>query len=68
MNKNGTPGSKIIALFDNTGYRSRSGTPLQIFETLEEAETKYAEQKAIIVEAMDSRLSELKKIRDDFIG
>ncbi len=43
LNKHGDPvSSKIIALFDNTGYRSYTGNPLRIFN--DEHECKMAFQ------------------------
>lgn len=36
LNKNGEPTSKVISPVDNTGYRSRSGNPLHVFDNEEE--------------------------------
>jgi len=37
--------SSIIKLYDNTGYRTFPGIPLQVFTTEEECVSKYEEQK-----------------------
>lgn len=48
INKNGTVSSSVIKLFDNTGYRSLSGTPLNIFLSEKECVDFYKKQCKVI--------------------
>ena len=43
LNKDGGATKKVHALFDNTGFRHRTGNPLHIFDTQNECEAKYVE-------------------------
>ena len=58
--KNGEPGTQVIALFDNTGYRSKTGTPLQVFKTMEEAKKMYYSQRKVIEAAMEDYITKYK--------
>ena len=58
--------STIIPLFDNTGYRSRTGTPLNIFTEEDECKkffnmqlNKANEEVAVWLESMKRRASEM---------
>lgn len=57
LKRDGEPSSKIISLFDNTGYRSYTGVPVNVYDNEEEAVAKYKEQKEYLKELM------LKEIR-----
>ena len=72
LNKQGDPiKSKIIAPFDNTGYRALTGTPLNIFTDEAECKSHYKKQCDDIIELLKSRQvkaneffnSEIKKIK-----
>lgn len=43
LNAKGQPLAKVIALFDNTGYRSISGTPVQVFDNEAECRSAYVQ-------------------------
>lgn len=62
LNKKGEPiKSKVISLFDNTGFRSRTGTPLDCFETEAECIEGY---KKLCVTAIKG----LNAFKEDFIS
>lgn len=44
LKKDGTPSSKVIKPFDNTGFRSYTGVPINVFDNKEECVAKYKEQ------------------------
>lgn len=44
LKKDGTASSKAIKPYDNTGFRSYTGEPLNVFETEEECVAKYKEE------------------------
>ena len=58
LNKNGTISSKIIAPYDNTGFRSYTGVSLNIFMTEEECREHYLSQ----CESVKNALEEYKDI------
>lgn len=43
LGKEDKPTSKILSIADNTGYRSFAGTPLRMFDNLEECQQAYKE-------------------------
>ena len=45
--------SKIISVFDNTGYRSFPGIPIKCFETEEECNIYFKNQCKIIIEELN---------------
>jgi len=53
LNKNGTISSKIIAPYDNTGYRGYTGVSLNIFQTEEECREHYLSQCETIKNALE---------------
>lgn len=68
--KDGTPGSKIIAPFDNTGYRSRTGVALIVFDNMQECKDQYEcdvrsvmdqwkERRKTAVESIDNEIKHL---------
>jgi len=54
LKRNGDPGATIIPLFDNTGYRSSTGTAVQVFLTMQEANDMYQKQRKVIASDMSS--------------
>lgn len=52
IGKNDKPIGSPISLFDNTGYRSYAGEPVEVFNTLEECESRYNELVDIAVEKL----------------
>ena len=58
LNKNGTISSKIIAPYDNTGFRSYTGVSLNIFMTEEECREHYLS----LCESVKNALEEYKDI------
>ena len=62
LSKSGKPlKSKVIAPFDNTGYRAHTGTPLNVFTTAAECKAHYKKQCDEIVELLKSRQVEANK-------
>lgn len=72
LNKKGEPvNSKIYSPVDNTGYRSRSGTPLQVFDNEADCRKAYTKQvdtairgledhKRFVVKNIESRIEKLR--------
>lgn len=60
-----TPTSKIIKVFDNTGYRSFTGVPLNVFETYSECaihwQSMIKEEILYLEESKKTALSEIDK-------
>lgn len=73
LNKNGSPlKGKIIAPFDNTGFRSYTGVALKVFLTEDEARAHYSrrcaeikievmKEKNRIIAKYDSKIKELEE-------
>lgn len=55
---------KVIAPFDNTGYRSFTGTSLHVFEDLKNCTEFYNKQVDEACEVYDSRIKEIEEQRD----
>jgi len=75
LKKDGSPSSKVIPLFDNTGYRSYTGEPVKVFDNeaeciaqwnddLKIVERKWAERKAVVYQKIDN---EINNISDMFL-
>lgn len=70
LSKNGAPLAKVISPVDNTGYRSRSGTPLLVFDNERDCNKSWNEQMVkcvdevndLIKSAANSWISEKKKL------
>ena len=45
--------TKVIKPYDNTGYRSYTGEPLNAFDTLEECEKHYKKQVKIAIKGLE---------------
>lgn len=67
VNKKGELTAKIIKIFDNTGYRSFSGIPINIFTTEEECNAHYQEQLKTVIAEFTSHKNALIKYYDDLI-
>lgn len=57
LTKTGEPSSKVIGIFDNTGYRAYPGIPLHVFDNKEECVEFYNEQADKIISALDDKIS-----------
>jgi hypothetical protein len=57
VGKNGEASSKMIAIFDNTGYRAYPGVPLHVFDNKEECVDFYNDQADKIISAIDDKIS-----------
>ena len=68
LDKNNKPTKKIIAPFDNTGYRSYTGIALKVFDNIEECEASYIKQKQLIIDDMNKALAELTVKMKNFIS
>lgn len=66
LDKNDKPSKKVIGLYDNTGYRSYTGTPLNVFENMKDCEDCYSIQKKSILSDMESHLNSLSLEVEDF--
>ena len=66
MNKKGEPSkSKIISIFDNTGYRSFAGIPIQIFDNEKECRDSFVSQAEDIGRRIDHKIASAKKYWED---
>jgi hypothetical protein len=69
IGKTGKILAKIIAPYDNTGYRSRTGDSVHIFLTEDEADKKYAEQCRVVLQQIDAErvhmLARFQKMTDE---
>lgn len=72
VGKGGEAMSRVIPVFDNTGFRSRTGNPLHIFTTEEECKDKWNEMiqeeiegleayKSTVLKNIDSNIEKLKE-------
>jgi hypothetical protein len=70
LKKDGSPSSKVIPLFDNTGFRSYTGEPLKVFDNeaeciaqwnddLKVVEQKWAQRKAVVYKQIDEELNNI---------
>ncbi len=67
LNKNGEPlKSKVIAPYDNTGYRAFTGTPLKVFDNLKDCEESYNIQKEVIRNKMKEKIKVLQEKIENF--
>ncbi len=66
LDKNDNPTKKVIGLYDNTGYRSYRGTPLNVFENIKDCKDFYNTQKKNILSDMESHLNSLSLKVEDF--
>lgn len=57
LTKTGEAGSKVIGIYDNTGYRSNPGVPLHVFDNKDECVEFYNAQADKIISAIDSRIT-----------
>ena len=57
IGKNGEATSKMIGIFDTTGYRSYAGIPLHVFDNKEECVEFYNDQADKIISAIDDKIS-----------
>jgi hypothetical protein len=59
--KDGTPLSKVIKVFDNTGYRSYTGIALTAFTTEAECREHFAIQCDVVIEQLELVLANVAK-------
>lgn len=65
LNKKGEPvNSKVKGLFDNTGFRGRTGTPLRVFDNEADCKKAYTKQVAAAVKGMTDYKNEHIKMID----
>ena len=71
LGKDNTPKSRVIPVFDNTGYRMLTGNPVYIFTTEEECVSKwnemiqeeidwFEESKKTAISAIEAQISDLE--------
>lgn len=61
LNAKGMPSSTIIGVFDTTGFRSDTGTPLKAFTTKEECIVAYNNMADVIIADLDLKMSKIIK-------
>ena len=73
LKKDGTASSKVIKPYDNTGFRSYTGEPLNVFETEGECVAKYREQLDIAIyhtydemRVIEEKAKELEKVKEGY--
>ena len=75
VGKNGKELSKIIPLFDNTGFRFHEGTPLKVFDNIDECVKCYRsdlqsvadlikKKQSTIISSLQSEIDELKQLSE----
>ena len=57
LNKDDNPTSKIIAPFDNTGYRSYPGNPLNVFDNESDCNNKWQDELSTHIKVIDDLIS-----------
>lgn len=57
LNAKGSPTSTVIPIYDNTGYRSFTGTAINVFDNKEECLKFYNEQIDTIVKDIEAYIS-----------
>lgn len=62
LSKKGQPLKKVIPLFDNTGFRYRTGTPLNVFTTEKECRSHFLEQCNYIADINNKWLESKKEL------
>lgn len=60
LNKKGEPTNKVIAVFDNTGFRSITGTPCKVFDNMTDCITEFK----VMVNDNIKKIDEWKKSQD----
>ena len=68
IGRKGKPLKKVIPLFDNTGYRSYQGSPLEIYTTEEEANNAYAVLADKVANEMDEHKRRMSAFFDNKIA
>lgn len=68
LKKNGEPYAKVIAVVDNTGFRMRSGTAVEIFTTEEECRECYNEMVRAAIAGLESHRASLIRYVDAVIN
>ena len=59
LNKNDEPMSKVIAPFDNTGYRSFAGNPLHVFDNQEDCEQAWNDDVIEVTVRLNERIANI---------
>lgn len=63
LKKNGEPSSKVIPLYDNTGFRSYTGEPVKVFDNMAECEAQWnSDLKEVQVRWAERRKTALTEI------
>lgn len=58
---------QIIAPFDNTGYRSYSGTPVKVFDNIEDCVKAYNEMIGVASNEYTTRIEYLESKKQDLL-
>lgn len=65
LKKNGEPSSKVIPLYDNTGFRSYTGEPVKVFDNMAECEAQWNDDlKGVQERWAERRKTALQNIDD----
>lgn len=67
LGRDNKPTSKIIQLFDNTGYRSRTGSPVLLFTNEKDAKEAYAALAQKFLERVKEEKASVDKLWEDRI-
>ena len=73
LKKNGEPSSKVIPLYDNTGFRSYKGVPVKVFDNIAECKAqwnddlrdvqdKWAERRKVAVQEIDEEIANIDEL------
>ncbi len=74
LKKNGEPSSKVIPLYDNTGFRSYTGEPVKVFDNLAECEAqwnddlsyvqnRWIEKRKTAIQVIDDHINKIDEMR-----
>jgi len=75
LKKNGEPSSKVIPLYDNTGFRMYTGEPVKVFDNLAECmaqwnddlntvQQKWLEKRKTVLDDIDKQIDKLDEMRN----
>jgi len=68
LNKKDEPiKSKVHSVFDSTGFRSRTGTPLQVFNNEADCRKAYTSQVSVAIHGLENHKKSVVKTIDDKI-
>ncbi|MCP4526734.1 MAG: hypothetical protein GY833_12630 [Aestuariibacter sp.] len=65
LSKKGLPTSRIVPIFDNTGFRGYTGTPLHVFDNKEECIKQWHRDLDVVRAKIDHEIEVAAKVWED---